>query len=872
MAKLLYRLGLSAAKRPFAVIFSWLVALALAAGAFLTFGGTLVSTVDIPGTPTAQTTDRLQEEFPDAARGTGNVVFATQDGSAFTAQQREAIVEVLDNARQTDGIADVIDPFATDTELADQKQQLTDGRAELDAARDQLDSAPEQLDGAQSQLDEAEAELDAGQDQLDAAKQQALAAGMPQAAVDAQFAPQQQQLDAAREELEAGREQLATEREAYETGVAEFEAGQELIDLGQRLLTATNDYSVVSADGSAAVSTVQFQDKDMDVSADIREAVVSHFTDASIDGVDILPSKELSMAVPSVLGWAEVIGLVIAGIVLVVMLGTFVAAGLPLINALVGVAVGALAAMAFSSVVEMSSVTPVLGVMLGLAVGIDYALFIVHRHRTQLKAGMPLRHSIGMANGTSGNAVVFAGSTVVIALLALNLTGIPFLGLMGTVGGFVVVIAVLVAITMTPALLSLLGRRALSKRERLALANRAERAKPVKAIKPMSTVRAVLTAIGTIAVLAIIATPVFSMRLGIPDGSAEAPDTVEYQAYAAQSEHFGPGVNAPIVAVADIPADLSETELLTTTVEQAEQIAALTQVAQVVPVGENEAGDILMFQIIPTQDANHESTVQLVYDLRALEPAGEVTNLALAGHATGVIDISDALADVLPLYLGVVVGLSLLIMILVFRSLVVPLIASGGFVLSVGAAMGAVVAIYQWGWLGDIFMVHTPAPILSFLPTIMIGVLFGLAMDYQLFISSGMREAYAHGTEARLAVMKGFVQGRSVVAAAAIIMVAVFGGFIYADDPYIRPIGFGLAIGVLFDAFLVRMLMVPALMHLLGKHAWYLPKWLEKILPNVDVEGAKLADLDTTGSTAAMTDSGKHSRQTHDAAPVPPAS
>ena len=863
MATLLYRLGLNAAKRPLAVIFSWLVMIAIAAAGFLTFGGTLVSTVDIPGTPTAQTTDRLQEEFPDAARGSGNVVFQTNDGTEFSTQQREAITAVLDDARDVEGVADVVDPFTTDAELAEQQQELIDGRAELEAAGEQLESAPQQLDAAEEELDAAEAELQAAQEQLDSGKQQAIGAGMPEAAVEQQFADQQAQLDAALAEIETGRDQVEQERADYEEGVTEYEEGQELIELGERLLAATNDYSVVSDDGSAAIGTVQFVDQDMEVSTDIRQDVVATFTEASIDGVEILPSQELSMAVPEVLGWAEVVGLVIAGIVLVIMLGTLITAGLPLLNALVGVGVGALAALAFSSVVEMNSVTPVLGVMLGLAVGIDYALFIVHRHRTQLKSGMALRHSIAMANGTSGNAVVFAGSTVVIALLALNLTGIPFLGLMGTVGGFVVVIAVLVAITLTPAMLSLLGVRALSKRERRAVAPQDKQVAERRPLKPMSTARAVLTAIGTIAVLAIVAIPVFSMRLGIPDGSSEAPDTTEYQAYAAQSEHFGAGRNAPIVAVADIPADLSEQDLLTTTAQQAEEIAELDQVQHVVPVGENEAGDMLMFQIIPVHDANHEQTVNLVYELRGLEPAGEVTQLALAGHATGVIDVSDALAEVLPLYLGVVVGLSLLIMILVFRSLVVPLIASGGFVLSVGAAMGAVVAIYQWGWLGDIFMVHNPSPVLSFLPTIMIGVLFGLAMDYQLFISSGMREAFAHGTEARLAVQQGFMQGRSVVAAAAIIMVSVFGGFIYADDPYIRPIGFGLAIGVLFDAFLVRMLMVPALMHLLGKSAWYLPKWLDRILPNVDVEGAKLAEFNDGDQR------GTHAEQATTGAPVP---
>lgn len=842
MAKLLYRLGFSAAKRPFAVLFTWLVLLAIAAGSFLTFGGTLVSTVDIPGTPTAQTTDRLEEEFPDAARGTGNVVFQTEDGSAFTTDQREEIVAVLQDTENVSGVESVIDPFESDAEMSDQQQELQEGRQDLANAQEQLDGAPEQLDAAETELESSEQDLDAAQEQLDAGIEQAVAAGMPEAAATEQFAAQQAQLDAAREELEAGRQQLDDERESYEEGVAEVDQGQTLTNLGDRLVESTNDYSVVADDDSAAIATVQFVDQSMDVAAPLREDVVSTLTDRTIDGVEVLPSQEISMAVPQVLGWAEVVGLVVAGIVLVIMLGTFITAGLPLINALVGVGVGALTALAFSSLVEMNSVTPVLGVMLGLAVGIDYALFIVHRHRTQLKSGMPVRQSIAMANGTSGNAVVFAGSTVVIALLALNLTGIPFLGLMGTVGGLVVVVAVLVAITLTPAMLSLLGQRALSKRERRTPGDDSARRKPKKQLKPMSNTRAVLSTIGAIAVLAIIAIPVFSMRLGMPDGSAEAPDTAEYQAYAAQAEHFGAGTNAPIVAVADIPADLSEEELLETTVEQAEQISATDNVKHVVAVGENEAGDLTMFQIIPAQDANHESTVNLVHDLRGLDPAGEVTNLALAGHTTGIIDTSDALADVLPLYLGVVVGLSLIIMVLVFRSLVVPLIASGGFVLSVGAAMGAVVAIYQWGWFGDAFMVHNPSPVLAFLPTIMIGVLFGLAMDYQLFISSGMREAYAHGTQARLAVQKGFHAGRSVVTAAAIIMIAVFGGFIYADDPYIRPIGFGLAIGVLFDAFLVRMLLVPALMHLLGPAAWYMPKWLDRVLPNVDVEGAQLTE------------------------------
>ena len=212
----------------------------------------------------------------------------------------------------------------------------------------------------------------------------------------------------------------------------------------------------------------------------------------------------------------------------------------------------------------------------------------------------------------------------------------------------------------------------------------------------------------------------------------------------------------------------------------------------------------------------------------------------MAGQATGNIDISQKLADALPLYLALVVGLSFVIMVVVFRSLFVPLIATGGFVLSYFAAIGGTVAIYQWGWLGPVFGVSTPAPILNFLPTILVGVLFGLAMDYMLFLASGMREAYAHGAPSRTAVVLGFRAGRSVVAAAAIIMVAVFGGFVFSDSAIIRPIGFSLAFGVLVDAFVVRMLLMPALMHLAGDRAWWLPRWLDRLIPNVDVEGAAL--------------------------------
>ena len=861
MATLLYRLGFASAKRPWVALVSWVIALGLAVGGFLAFGGTLSSTVTIPNTPTAQVTDRLADEFPDASKGSGGIVFQTEDGSKLSQDQRDQIDELLDELGQMDGVDSTVSPFDTEQMMADQRQEISDGRDEIEQGREQAESGREQLEQATAQLDSAEAELDAGQEQLDAGRAQAEAAGMPEAAM-AQFDQQQEQLDAGREEIETSRAEIAEQEESLEQGLTEAADGEEALDLGERLLALSDDFSFVSDDGSTAEGTVMFTAAATDVDSETSEALTSALDEADIEGVEILPSQAISQTMPQIIGIGEVVGLVVAAVVLVIMLGTFVTAGLPLLNALIGVGVGAVGALAFSSAVEMMSVTPVLGIMLGLAVGIDYALFIVNRHRRQLKSGLSVLESAGLANGTSGNAVVFAGTTVVIALAALNVTGIPFLGLMGTVGAVCVAVAVLVAITLTPALLGWIGHRALSRTERTVLAERTSSGEhtayspaTLKAIrreqvevKPMSTARALLTTLGTVALLAVIALPFVDMRLGLPDGSSEPEDSTAYQSYVATAEAFGEGRNGPLVVTVDLPENLAndddanDTGLLTEQAEIGEQLRALDHVAAVVPAAVNDDETIAMFQVIPEEGPNAVSTEELIHTLRDTTPVTESTNLSVAGMTSGFIDVSDALSDALPTYLGVVVGLSLIIMVVVFRSLLVPLIATGGFVLSVFAAMGGVVAIYQWGWLGEIFGVHSPGPVLSFLPTIMIGVLFGLAMDYQLFIASGMREAYAHGSPARLAVQEGFRAGRAVVAAAAIIMISVFGGFVFAHDAMIRPMGFGLAFGVLLDAFVVRMVLMPALMHLLGDAAWWLPKWLDKILPNMDIEGTALTD------------------------------
>jgi putative drug exporter of the RND superfamily len=272
----------------------------------------------------------------------------------------------------------------------------------------------------------------------------------------------------------------------------------------------------------------------------------------------------------------------------------------------------------------------------------------------------------------------------------------------------------------------------------------------------------------------------------------------------------------------------------------ARELAAQDDVVAVAPVAVSDDSRLAAFQVVPADGPGSVSTETLVRDLREMPPIDGDIALGVAGQAAINIDISEGLANVLPTYLAVVVGISFLIMVAVFRSILVPLIATGGFVLSLFATYGAVTAVFQWGWFGEVFGVHNPGPILSFLPVILVGILFGLAMDYQLFLATGLREAYAHGAPARLAVAQGFRAGRTVVIAAALIMIAVFGGFITSESVIIKSMGLGLSLGVLFDAFVVRMLLVPALMHLLGRSAWWLPKWLDRIIPNIDVEGSAL--------------------------------
>jgi RND superfamily putative drug exporter len=877
MAELLYRIGRIAARRRLAVVATWIATLAVVVGAFAAFGKTPSSEISIPGTPTAVVTEHLAASMPGTAGANGTVVFSTRDGSPFTDAQKAAVAEAVARAAKVTGVTRVVDPFVTQAEGEAQAKQIADGRAQIEAAKAQLADGQQQLDAGkaqladgQQQLDAGKAQLDAGQKQLDAgraqldAQQQQLdaakaAPGVTKATL-AQLDAQQKQLDASKAQLDAQQQQLdagaattaaqqqkidaglatiASKQAEIDAGLATIAAQSKKLEAGATLMELASKIRLVSADGSTAVAAVMFSGTSLSVPQELKTAVKAAFLTPPIDGVDVNFSSGIAQGIPNLVGAGEMAGLVIAAIVLLLIVRTVIGASLPIVTALLGVAIGALGALSLAGVVEMVSVTPILGVMLGLAVGIDYALFIINRHRRQLRDGYAVAESIALANGTSGNAVFFAGSTVIIALVALNMTGIPFLGLMGTVGAASVAIAVLIAITLTPALLSLVGMRILRGSEKAHLADQVGPA-PVAAVRPVSTPKAIALALVGIAALAVIAIPSASLRLGLPLGSADNPDTTQHKAYDLIGEKFGEGANGPLLVVADLPAGTTEEQLLDAQVAVAQRLAGFDGVVAVAPVGASADRTVTAFQVLPAEGPSSVSTEQLVKALRAASPLEGGVTIGVAGQTTGNIDISQKLADALPFYLLVVVGLSLVIMVIVFRSLFIPLVATGGFVLSFFATLGGVVAFYQWGWFGGLFGVATPAPILDFLPTILFGILFGLAMDYTLFLVSGMREAYAHGAPAKTAVVLGVRAGRAVVMAAAIIMTAVFGGFVLSESAIIRPIGFALAFGVLVDAFLVRLLIMPALMTLAGDWAWWLPRWLDRLIPNVDVEGASL--------------------------------
>ncbi len=610
MAGFLYRIGAFASRRSGVVIVAWVAILALAGVAFAVGGGHLANGLSIPGTPTAQVTERLATEFPAAAGGNGTIVFRTEDGKPFTDAEKAAISARIGAASDIDGVTQVVDPFATQ------------------AARD---AQAQQIEGGRTQLSQASAQLDKGQAQLDAARAQATSSGtLDQAA--------------------AG---LAAKQTELDHGKAQLDAQRTKLELGASLLDMSSGIRLVSDDGSAAVAPVMFTDSQFDVPPATKAAVEDAFSQQPTPGVAVDFSTEIASGIPSILGGGELVGLVIAAIVLIVTLGSLIAAALPIVTALVGVAIGvSRLAVVLGHRRTWLSVTPVLGVMLGLAVGIDYSLFIVYRHRRQLMRGVPLRESIGLATGTSGTAVVFAGSTVFVALLALNVTGIPFLGLMGTVGAVCVAIAVLVAITLAPAILGLVGGAsccgadAPGRRERRLPRGHEEHHADVEPSRDRQR------SIGRSSCCW--SSPFRRCRCGsaCPTARAKPADPRAIRRTRSSTRSSARARTDRCWSSPISPGPRRTTTSSPPKSRIAQQLAGLDDVVAVAPIGTSVDGT---FDRVPgrpvggTEEHLDRTARQAPPGTSPLEGGVQI---GVAGQAVGNIDISQALADALPIYLS----------------------------------------------------------------------------------------------------------------------------------------------------------------------------------------------------------------------------
>jgi RND superfamily putative drug exporter len=612
---------------------------------------------------------------------------------------------------------------------------------------------------------------------------------------------------------------------------------------GPEVATSVDPFQAgaVSKDGSTAYATITYSVPSTALSDAAKSALERAAQAGRVDGMAVEIGGTALTPTPSAGGATEGIGIAAAFLILLVTFGSLAAAGVPLLTAVVGVGASMTAITALGHAFGLSETTGTLATMLGLAVGIDYAVFIISRYREERGKGVEPREAAGLATGTAGSAVLFAGVTVVIGLAGLFVVGVPMLTKMGLAAAGAVVIAVLVALTLVPAMIGIFPNAVLSRSVRKGKTRKAERNGRWGAGWARFVIRGrvPLLMLGVIG-LGVVAAPIAKLHLGSQDNGYLAASTTERRAYDDLAKAFGPGFNGPLTIVVDAQGSADAKKAVA---EIDSGIASTPGVVSVSQARYDAAGTVAVFSVVPSTSPSDQKTVDLVNTIRAERAdltQGAGATYLVTGATASDIDSATKVKHALFPYLVVVISLAILLLLVVFRSALIPLKAAVGFLLSVLAAIGAVVAVFQWGWLAHFIGVHQTGPIMTLMPIFMVGIIFGLAMDYEVFLVSRMREAHAHGADARTAITSGFRSSSRVVTAAALIMTAVFSGFIGADNSLIKMIGFGLAIAVLFDAFIVRMTLVPAVLALLGERAWHLPRWLDRILPHVDIEGEAL--------------------------------
>ncbi|AKU14695.1 MMPL family transporter [Luteipulveratus mongoliensis] len=601
----------------------------------------------------------------------------------------------------------------------------------------------------------------------------------------------------------------------------------------------------ISPKQQVAIGTVQYKNEALDVTDGTLDAVKKAVEPAQNSGVQVDYS---GTAYP---GWKqeisetpEMIGIAVAFVILLITFGAFVAAGLPILNAIIGVVITLMGITALAAVLDIASASTTVAMMLGLSCGIDYALFILSRHRNNLLTGMDVRESVALAVGTAGSSVVFAGLTVIIALCGLSVAGIPFLTVMGLAAAGAVLIALLVALTLLPALLGFAGMKVAKFINSPLRPGHHEAVARTAVDTPEQTAGAIWARfvvrwripvlIAGVALLAVIAIPVASMQLGLPSGNAKPTSDTQRRAYDNVTAGFGPGFNGALLVLADgVDSEQDVAQI-------GAALKSLPNVATVAPSARN--GTLQLLQVVPKTGPNDTETADLVNrirDDRSKIEGGTGAHILVGGQTASNIDVSSKLSSALPLFLVAVVGLAFVLLTFAFRTILVPIKSIIGFLLSVGAAFGAEVAMFQWGWGEKLFGI-TPTEIISFLPIIMLAIIFGLSSDYEVFVVSRIKEEYTKSGDARDAVERGTGYAARVVTAAALIMFAIFVAFMFTDDPTIKAIGFGFAVGVFLDAFVVRLTLVPAVMAIVKSKLWYHPQWFAKYVPDPDIEGEKL--------------------------------
>ena len=880
MSRYLDKWGRTAATHPLRVLFVWLLVMASVVGLLVTQPKEIASGITLRDTPAQTVMDTIAKEIPEAAGTQGTFVFTADDGSRVDSPARAAaIADAMDAAAKPGYLVDREAKMAAqDVELRTQVTAKVEAKV-AEELKPQLADMATKLSGAQAKLEAMGSPQGAAQAQklgqfattatdLAGKSPSEVISGATILFTDLNGAMTQlktQGLNPSQLGLDIDVDKLATSpRAKADAGIEDAlaEANGELSTLTQGTNPIGNPLVfdgkpvpgvVVSPDGTSAVATVQLKVNVSELPSGGLDSMLDPANAAAAtEGMTMSASPSLLPTQPPI-GGHEAIGVLIALVVLVLTLGSLIAAGLPIVQAVAGVFIGVGGAFALSSHFTMTTSTPALGLMIGLAVGIDYALFILHKYRgLVLHEGMDTVPAVGRALGTAGGAVLFAGMTVTVALLGLLTLGIDFVNTMALTAAVTVILAVLISLTALPAFLGLFGKRLFRKKSTTK--------RPVGASHPVAgrwisavTKHPVMVSVGVIATLLAIAAPATGLRLGMPSGEVAAADSQQRANYDAITSGFGEGANAPLVVTMERTdnAAFDQTALL----DLQNTLDAQKDVTSVSLMGSSPDRTMAIFKVTPTDGPTDPSTEALVHELRDLEISG-YDSPGVTGLTAMNIDLSERLAAAVPVYLGLVLVISLLILVLVFRSILVPVVATLGFLLAILATFGLITLAF--GTEGFTWMVggDRAGPILSFLPIMATGILYGLAMDYQVFLGTSMREAYVGGLPARDAVKRGFTHASKVVAAAVIIMVSVFGAFVLADDTTIRQFGFALSAGILIDAVLIRMTLMPALLYLAGDNAWWIPRWLDRILPDLDIEGRKLGSIDHDSGRANAPEAG----------------